>query len=98
MANLAVRAVVRVKGIPMKVIIDIRVNVSIMILSVIKKLQITMGMPDGSKIIAINQTKKNIINIVRDTSLSIQDTRVSVSLLVIDIPEDNLLLETDWID
>ncbi len=57
-----------------------------------------MGMPDESKIIAIDQTKKNVIGIVRDAPLSIQDTRVSINLLVIDAPEDNLLLGTDWMD
>jgi len=54
MANSAVRTIVKVKGIPMKAIIDIRTNVSIIILPVVKKLQMTMGMPDGSKIIAVN--------------------------------------------
>ena len=57
-----------------------------------------MGMPDGSKIIAVDQTKKNVISIVRDAPLSIQDARVSVSLLVIEASEDNLLLGTDWMD
>ncbi len=57
-----------------------------------------MGMPDGSKIIAIDQIKKNVISIVRDAPLSIQDVRVPVNLLVIDASEDNLLLETDWMD
>ncbi len=58
----------------------------------------TIGMPDGSKIIAVNQTKKNVISIVKNASFSIQDARVSVNLLVIDVSEDNLLLGTDWMD
>ncbi len=57
-----------------------------------------MGMSDGSKIIAVDQTKKNVIGIVRDASLSIQDARVAINLLVIEASEDNLLLGTDWID
>ena len=57
-----------------------------------------MGMSDGSKIIAVDQTKKNVISIIRDVPLSIQDARVSVNFLVIDAPENNLLLRTDWID
>ncbi len=52
-------------------------------------------MPDGSKIIAIDQTKKNVISIVRNALISIQDARVPVNLLVIETPEDNLLLKTD---
>jgi len=54
MTNLAVRAIVRVKGILMRAIIDIRANISIITLSVVKKLQITIGMPDENKIIAID--------------------------------------------
>jgi len=55
----------------------------------------TMRIMNGSKIIIINQIKKNVISIVKDAPLSIQDARVPVSLLVIDIPEDNLLLGID---
>ncbi len=50
---------------------------------------------DESKIIAINQTKKNVIDIIKDAPLAIQDVRVSVNLLVINASEENLLLGTD---
>src|SRR6266540_3719544 len=98
MANSAVRTTVRVKGTPMKAVLDTEANVSIVILPVVKKLRLTMGMPDGSKIIAVDQIKKNVISIVRDAPLSIQDARVPINLLVIEVPKDNLLLGTDWID
>ena len=98
MANSTVRTTVRIKGIPMRAVLDTGANVSIVTLPVVKKLRLTMGMPDGSKIIAIDQTKKNVISIVRDASLSIQDARVSINLLVIEAPEDNLLLGIDWMD
>jgi len=98
MANSAVRAIVRVKGTPMRVIMDTGANVFIVTLSVIKKLCLTMRMPDRSKIVAVDQTKKNIIGIVRNIPLSIQNARILVNLLVINVSEDNLLLETDWID
>ncbi len=57
-----------------------------------------MEMLNRSKIIAINQTKKNIISIVKDAPLLIQDARVSVNLLVINASENNLLLRTDWMN
>jgi len=98
MANSAVRATIRVKGTSMKAVLDIRANVSIVTLPVVKKLHLTMGMPDESKIIAVDQTKKNVISIINNASLSIQDARVPVNLLVIDMLEDNLLLGTDWMD
>ena len=98
MVNSAVRITVRVKGTPMKAVLDTGADVSIVTLLVVKKLHLTMGMPDGSKIIAVDQTKKNVIRIIRDAPLSIQDARVPVNLLVIEALEDNLLLETDWIN
>ncbi len=98
MTNSAVRTTVRVKGTPMKAVLNTGTNVFIVTLPVVKKLHLIMGMPDGSKIIAVDQIKKNVIGIVRDTPLSIQDARVSVNLLVIEAPKDNLLLRTDWMD
>ncbi len=82
----------------MKAIIDTEANVSIIILLVVKKLCMTMEMLNESKIIAVDQTKKNIISIVKDAPLLIQDARILVNLLVINASEDNLLLRTDWID
>jgi len=54
MANSAVKVIIKVKGIPIRVIIDIKTNIFIITLLVIKKLQIIIGMPDKSKIIAID--------------------------------------------
>jgi len=71
MANFAVRVIIRVKEIPMRVIINIRANISIITLPVVKKLRMTMGISDGSKIIAVDQIKKNVISIIRDAPLSI---------------------------
>ncbi len=98
MTNSAVRITMRVKGTPMKAVLDTGANVSIVTLPTVKKLCLTMGVPDESKIIAVDQTKKNVIGIVRDVPLSIQDARVPVNLLVIKASENNLLLGTDWMD
>jgi len=98
MANSAIRTIIRVKGIPIRTVLDTGANVSIVTLPIIKKLRLTMGVPNGSKIIAVDQTKKNIISIVRNMLLSIQNARVLINLLVIDALEDNLLLETDWMN
>ena len=98
MVNSAVRTTIRVKGTLMRAVLDIEANVSIVTLPVVKKLRLTIGMPDGNKIVAVDQIKKNVIGIVRDAPLSIQDARVLVNLLVIEASEDNLLLKTDWMD
>ncbi len=71
MANSAVRITIRVKRTLMRAVLNIEANVSIITLLIVKKLRLTMRMPDGSKIIAVNQTKKNVIGIVKDTPLSI---------------------------
>ena len=55
----------------MRAVLDTGANVSIVILPVVKKLCLTMEMPDGSKIIAIDQTKKNVISLIKDIPLSI---------------------------
>src|SRR6266542_511736 len=98
MANSAVRAIVRVKGISMRAVLDTGANVLIITLLVVKKLRLTMRTPDRSKIIAVDQTKKSVIGIVKDASLSIQNAREPVNLLIIDVSENNLLLGTDWMD
>ncbi len=85
----------RVKETPMRVIINTGANVFIITLLVVKKLQMTMKMLNESKIIAIDQIKKNVIGIVKDAPLFIQDARVPVNLLVIDMSKDNLLLGTN---
>ncbi len=82
----------------MRIIMNTGVNISIITLPVVKKLWMTIEMSDESKIIAIDQIKKNVISIVKDAFLSIQNARVLVSLLVIDALEDNLFLKTDWIN
>ncbi len=75
MVNLAIRAIVRVKKTLMRAVLDTAANIFIVTLPIVKKLRLTMGMPDESKIIAIDQIKKNIIRILRDAPLLIQDTR-----------------------
>ena len=54
MANSVVRTTVRVKETSMRAILDTGANVSIVILPVVRKLRLTMGMPDRSKIIAVD--------------------------------------------
>ena len=54
MANLVVRTTVRVKGTLMRAVLNTGANVSIVTLPVVKKLHLTIGIPDGSKIIAVD--------------------------------------------
>ena len=56
--NSAVRAIIRVKEILMKVIMNMGANVFIIILSIVKKLRIIIEISNRSKIIMINQMKK----------------------------------------
>ncbi len=54
MANSAVRAIIRVKGTLMRAVLNTGANISIVTLLIVRKLRLTMGVPDGSKIIAVN--------------------------------------------
>ncbi len=77
---------------------DIEANISIITLLVVKKLRMINSNDLTSIWYFHDQTKKNVISIIKDAPLSIQDARVPVNLLVIDAPEDNLLLKTDWMN
>ena len=77
---------------------DTGTNVFIITLLVVKKLHMTIRMSDRSKIITVDQIRKNVISIIKDISLLVQDARIPVNLLVIDVSENNLLLGIDWIN
>ncbi len=49
------RTTVRVKEHPIKTIINTGANISIVTYPIVKKLQLAMGLADGSQIIAIDQ-------------------------------------------
>ncbi len=55
-----------------------------------------MGSADGSQIIAVDQQRKTVKGVVREAPLAITNAKVPITLLVIDTPEPNLLLGTDW--
>ena len=48
------RMTVRIKGHPVKTIIDTKANVSIVTYPIVKRLQLAMGPADGSQIIAVD--------------------------------------------
>lgn len=53
-ANSTVKVIVRVKEILIKTIMNIKTNISIITLPVVKKLKMTIGLPDESQIIVVN--------------------------------------------
>jgi len=92
----AIRITVRVKGYPIKTIIDTKANVSIITYLIVKRLQLVIGSADGSQIIAVDQQKKTVKGVVKEVPLAIVNVKMSIILLVIDVPELNLLFGTDW--
>ena len=98
MANdgITTRMTVRVKGHPIKTIIDTWANISIIIYPIVKRLQLAMRPADGSQIIAVDQQRKTVKGVVREAPLVIADAKVLITLLVIDVPKSNLLLGTNW--
>src|SRR6266545_2541209 len=91
----AVRTTIRVKGHPVKAIIDSEASVSIIILPIVRQLRLQMSLADGSSIVAVDQAKKKVISFVREALLAIADARVPVDLMVINVPKAALLVGTD---
>jgi len=60
----AVRTTIRVKGHPVKAIVDSGASVSIITLPIVKQLRLQMSPADGSSIVAVDQTKKKVIGFV----------------------------------
>src|SRR6266540_1820560 len=50
----AVRITIRVKGYPVKAIVDSGASVSIIILSIVKQLRLQMSLADGNSIVAVD--------------------------------------------
>jgi len=92
----AIKTTVRMKGHPIKTIINTGINVSIITYPIVKRLQLAIGPADGNQIIAIDQQKKTVKRVIKEAPLAIADAKVPITLLVIDILESNILLGTDW--
>ena len=60
----AVRTTIRVKGHPVKAIVDSGASVSIITLPIVKQLQLQISSADGSSIVAVDQAKKKVISFV----------------------------------
>src|SRR6266498_1572219 len=93
----AVQTTIRVKGHPVKVIVDSGASVSIITLPIVKQLRLQMSPADGSSIVVVDQAKKKVLSFIREAPLAIADTRVLVDLIVIDAPRAALLVGTDWL-
>src|SRR6266498_3451154 len=93
----AVRTTIRVKGHPVKAIVDSGASVSIITLPIVKQLRLQMSSADGSNIVAVDQVKRKVIGFIRGAPLAIADARVPVDLMVIDAPRAALLVGTDWL-
>ncbi len=94
--SIVTRMTVRVKEYHIKIIIDTGVNVSIVTYPIVKRLQLAMGLADGSQIIAVDQQRKTVKGVVKEAPLAIANVKVPIILLVINMSESNLLFSTDW--
>ena len=92
----ATRITVRVKGHPIKTIINTGVNVFIVTYPIVKRFQLAIRPADGSQIIAIDQQRKTVKRVIKEVLLAIADVKVPITLLIINVLEPNLLFETDW--
>ncbi len=63
------------KGHPIKTIINIGVNVSIVTYPIVKRFQLAIGPADGSQIIAIDQQRKTVKGVVEVNMTQIDETQ-----------------------
>src|SRR6266498_1979570 len=81
----AVQTTIRVKGHPVKVIVNSGASVSIITLLIVKQLRLQMSSTDGSSIVIVDQAKKKVLDFIQEASLAIADARVLIDLMVINV-------------
>ena len=87
---------VSIKRNSIKSVVDTGATVSIMTLSLMRKLGLTIDSP--SKIIAIiaDESRKRALGQIHDVPIVVQGGLIPTTLQIIDFRDDNLLLGTDW--
>ena len=93
----AVQTIIRMKGHPVKAIINSEASVSIITLPIVKQLRLQMSLANSSSIVIVDKAKKKVIGFIRGAPFIIADVRVLVDLIIIDAPRAALLVGTDWL-
>ena len=93
------KAYIKLKGIPLLVLLDIGALVSVISKDLAQRLQLKIEANNDTKVLLLGGNPKfKVIGLVRETSLSVQHIRTSGILYVVEGTETILILGTDWFD
>jgi len=90
--------IVRLKGTPIKAIMDTGAVVSIVSTAVTKALELKYGRPDNIRLVAFNKTSSGVIGTIHNAPLAIGGVRIPTKLHVVPTTDNLLILGKDWIN
>src|SRR6266542_2811148 len=95
----ALKAYIKLKGIPLPVLLDIGASVSTISKDLAQKLQLKIKVNDGTRVLPLGGNPKvKVIGLVREAPLVVQHIRILRTLYVVEGTETILILETNWFD
>ncbi len=93
------KAYIKLKGIPLLVLLDTGASVSAISKDLAQKLQLKVEVNDETRVSSLGGNPKvKVIGLVRETSLSVQHIKIPGTLYVVEGTETILILGTDWFD
>ncbi len=95
----ALKAYIKLKGIPLPVLLDTEASVSVISNDLAQKLQLKVEANDGIRVSPLGENPKvKVIGLVKEVPLSVQHIRISETLYIVEETETILILKTDWFD
>ena len=95
----ALKAYIKLKGIPLPVLLNTGILVLAIFKNLAQKLQLKVEANDGTRVSPLGENPKvKVVGLVKEVSLSIQHIKTSETLYVVEGAKTILILETDWFD
>src|SRR6266540_5970625 len=95
----ALKAYIKLKGTPLSVLLDIGASVSTISKDLTQKLQLKVKANNETRVSPLGGNPKvKVVDLVKETPLSVQYIRTSGTLYVVEGTETILILGTDWFD
>ncbi len=95
----ALKAYIKLKGIPLPVLLDTGASVSAISKDLAQKLQLKVEANDGIRVSSLRGNPKvKVVGLVKETPLSVQYIRTSGTLYIVEGTKTILILGTDWFD
>ena len=95
----ALKAYIKLKGIPLPVLLDTEASVSAISKNLAQKLQLKVEANDGIRVLPLGGNPKvKVVGLVKEALLLVQHIRISEALYVVEGTKTILILGTDWFD